>query len=548
MILAKHMKSALIISLVAVAAGCTKLNENLESSLTSGQAASALGPEGTGLLLKTAYADLAGPLHSQDLLFSLQENTTDESLVATRGGDWDDNGVWRVLHSHNWDANHGQILSVFNSLNKLNFDATNVMAFNPSARQKAEATFLRALTLYYQLDLFGQYPFRNPGDDLLKPPVVKAGADAINFIITELTTALPDLSDSVTIDLASKNAARTLLMKCYLQKGAIINKAVPTFDAADMQQVITLGNQIINSGRYSYGTEYFDQFSVDKGGLNTRESIFAYPNASGVSVNHGAIEARWMMTLHYNSYTPSNPNSGWNGFATTAEFYSSFGAAAPVVYGPADAALDSRIGGRAYQGSTNISGIRPGFLVGQQFNENGVPLKDRKGNNLAYTPQINANQIETGNDLEIRGIRVVKYVPDFSSSGKYYAGPAGNWLNIFRYADVVLMVAEARMRTGDVAGGRTMVNALRAARGAAPIANLTLVNTNNVNDPNTLLSERGRELYWESVRRTDLLRFGVFLKAWGLKPADTGGDKNLLFPIPNQALAANPNLKQNPGY
>jgi len=110
----------------------------------------------------------------------------------------------------------------------------------------------------------------------------------------------------------------------------------------------------------------------------------------------------------------------------------------------------------------------------------------------------------------------------------------------------VLMVAEAKMRTGDNAGALTMVNALRTARGAAPMASMTLANPNLVNDPNTLISERGRELYWESVRRTDLQRFGIYLKPWQYKPTDD--PKYLLFPVPNQALAANPNLKQNAGY
>ena len=49
--------------------------------------------------------------------------------------------------------------SHFNSLNKMNFDATNVLAFNPTDVQAAEARFLRAWSLYYLLDLFGQYPF-----------------------------------------------------------------------------------------------------------------------------------------------------------------------------------------------------------------------------------------------------------------------------------------------------------------------------------------------------------------------------------------------------
>ncbi len=83
-----------IIPLYIMIAGCTKLNEDLGSNLTSAQAASSLGAAGTGLLLQAAYVDLTGPFPYQDGVFSLEENTSDESLVPTRGGDWDDNGVW----------------------------------------------------------------------------------------------------------------------------------------------------------------------------------------------------------------------------------------------------------------------------------------------------------------------------------------------------------------------------------------------------------------------------------------------------------------------
>jgi len=114
----------------------------------------------------------------------------------------------------------------------------------------------------------------------------------------------------------------------------------------------------------------------------------------------------------------------------------------------------------------------------------------------------------------------------------------------------VLMVAEATTRlahSNDVTGtALTLVNGLRSARDATPAASMTLVNTANLNDPNTLLAERGRELYWESQRRPDLIRFGMFLKPWAYKPTDD--PKYLVFPVPNQALAANPNLVQNPGY
>lgn len=536
----KLTKFALSLLTITAIASCTKLNESLNSTLTSTEVANT--PGSTAGLVAAAYSDLGGLLHGQDQLFSLQENTSDESLVPTRGGDWDDNGVWRVLHSHTWNADHGQILNVFNNLNKLDFDATNVLLFKPSDTQAAEARFLRALALYNLLDLYGQYPFREPGENLLNAPVVRTGAEGINFIISELNAILTALPANNPVSKATPDAARVLLMRCYLNKGAFLNRAAPTFDAADLEKVVTIGNAIIASGKYSFTPNYFDNFSVDND-AKSKEAIFTYMNTSGVAANNGGIAARWNMTLHYNSYTPNNPNAGWNGFSTIGDFYSSFNVSAtPTAFGPSDTVFDKRLGGRFYAGATEKSGLRPGFLVNQQYNENGVAIKDRKGAPLAYDPKIAPNMIETGANLEVTGIRVVKYVPDYAN----YGGPAGNDLMIFRYPDVFLMVAEAKQRSGDVAGALTMVNQLRAARSAPPLTAMPLVNPNNVEDPNTLLAERGRELYWESVRRTDLIRFGVYLKPWQYKPTDDA--KYLLFPVPNQALAANPNLKQNPGY
>ena len=543
---------------LVTAVGCTKLDEHLNSTLTNGQTANALGSAGVGLLLQAAYSDVGGPFTAQDNIFSLQENTTDESLVPTRGGDWDDNGVWRVVHSHGWDANHSQVLNVYNALNKINFDATNVLAFSPSAQQAAEARFLRALSLYQLLDLYGQFPVRNPGDNLLNAPQVYAGAAGADFIISELTAIIPNLPATAPANQANQTAGNVLLMKCYLNKGAWSNKAAPTFADADMQKVITIGNSIIAAGKYSLATEYFSNFDVDNG--SSPENIFTYVNTTGVNANNSGINGTWAKTLHYNSYTPANPNAGWNGFSTMSDFYNSFGATTPMVgvtkfkagvtnglY--ADTAVDSRIGGRYSAKSTPQSGIKPGFLIGQQYNEAGVAEKDRKGNPLAFDPTIASDMKETGSNLEVTGIRVVKYTPDFSQAGTAsYGGPSGNDLVIFRYADVLLMVAEAKLRAGtpDAAGALALVNQLRTARKAAALTTLPLVNTSNPVDPTTLLAERGREFYWESQRRTDLIRFGVFLLPWQYKPTDNA--KYLLFPIPAQALAANPNLHQNPGY
>jgi hypothetical protein len=549
--------------LLISATGCSKLDQKLPGSLTNSQVSGALGTAGVGLLLNGAYSDLGGTFTAQDLLFCLQENTSDEALVPTRGGDWDDNGVWRVLHNHTWNADHAYVLSVFNSLNKLNFDATNVLGFSPSASQAAQAKFLRALSLYHLLDLYGQYPVRQPGEDLRNAPAVKSGAAAAQFIIDELVAAIPNLPTTGGAGVATKNAGNTLLMKCYLNRGAWVNRTTPTFADADMQQVITIGNSIISSGNYSYMSEYFKNFDALNSG--STENIFTVVNNSGSASNFSDVRSEWCRTLHYNQETSTKPNSGWNGFTTVSDFYNSFTtgttAGVDMMEGVTnyasnktgryrDTAVDSRVGGRYYPGITNASGMRPGFMIGQQYNEANVALVDRKtpANPLQFEPGIASDMKETGNTLELTGIRVQKYGPDFTNGSANYQGNAGNDEVIFRYADVVLMVAEAKLRTTspDAAGALALVNGLRVARRATPLASVILVNTANLYAGNTIVAERGRELYWEKVRRTDLIRFGMFNKIWQYKPSDNA--KYLVFPVPSQALSVNPNLVQNPGY
>jgi hypothetical protein len=99
------------------------------------------------------------------------------------------------------------------------------------------------------------------------------------------------------------------------------------------------------------------------------------------------------------------------------------------------------------------------------------------------------------------------------------------------------MKAEALMRKSDKAGALTIVNELRAVRGAGALASI---------DAAALLAERGRELYVEGWRRNDLIRFGKFLEPWSEKPASD--PKYVLYPFPSAQIVANPDLQQNPGY
>lgn len=548
------MKLGKILTIILVLAtinSCTKLNEKFNDSQVSPGGG---GSADVSALLNNAYNDINAPFTNQDQIFSLQETTSDEELVPTRGGDWDDNGVWRVLHAHSWDVTHSQSEAVFISMGKLESDATTVLAFNPTAEQGAEALFLRSLAQFYYLDFYGQVPYRTVANyNTLDAAPVLTPAAAIDTLVSTLTSIIPILNASNSAYIANPDAARFLLMKVLLNKQSFLNKTTPAAALpADMAQVIALGKTIVSNNKYVLTTHYFDNFGPNNGGADPSygwgpgtEMIFALPNLPGVANNNGrasaGVDARWMMTLHYNSYghkgLTTGPQAGfyggagWNGFSTIADFYNAF-----------DATDTMRKGNVGYRGVTNVSGLKVGLIEGQQIDETGANRLDRNGNPLMFNQQVSL--IEPNPlTLEGDGVRVIKYPPDYQN---YSGGQQGNQLQIFRFADVLLMIAEAQLQSSDPASALAIVNQLRTARKAAPLSSLTLVNKANLYDPNTLLAERQKELYWESWRRQDLIRFGVFLQPWALKTADD--PKYLLFPIPATQLIANPNLKQNPGY
>lgn len=505
------MKTQKLFTLLAVLSmglfisACTNLEEKLGSDITREQAEDLFD---ASALLQAAYDNLQLPFQDQSRFWAAQQHTTDETMGPTRGPDWDDNGIWRVLHNHTWDAEHDFLTSTFNDLLRIVFTSTDVLSFNPTPSQAAQARFLRAYAVFCVADGWGQVPFREAGEDLLVAPRVLTSEEALDFIASEIDAIMNDLPDGPA-HLANKDAAKVLLMKVYLNKGTFANRANPEFPAGDMQEVIRLADEIINSGKYSLSMNFYDNFARNNDQLST-ELIFTNQNLGG---NRGGnIQSRWFCGLHYNQRP-----SGWNGFCTIAEVYD--------LFEEGDVRLSSD-----YAGVTDVSGLKVGFLQGQQFNESGTPLEDRTGANLAFTKEVNLTEL--GNNLEVTGIRVMKYPPDYITQD-----PANNDLVIYRYADVLLMKAEASARTGDAGTATSIVNQIRESRNATPIGSVTL---------DDLIDERARELYWEGHRRTDLIRFGKFLEPWSEKPAS--GPERLVFPIPARALAVNPNLTQNPGY
>ncbi len=509
------MKFKILVTALMVTSlfSCTKLEEPVDSAITGDQADDLFGgtnstPPDLSALLEGVYLSTRTPYQDQSRVWAAMEHTTDEVIGPTRGGDWDDNGVWRVLHSHQWDADHAFLADTYRDLGRIVFGSTDLLKFNPPPGPAAEARFLRAFAMFSILDGWDQVPYREPNGTLNDLPKVRKGSEALDFIMSELTEILPNLPVSPNYK-ANRDAAKVLMMKCLLNKGVYADRANPTFADGDMQAVITLADEIINSGRYALESNFFDNFAPNNDDISS-ENIWTAENRGGNS--SGGVRFHWFCTLHYNN----NP-SGWNGFTTLSDFYDKF------------EATDTRRGA-SYPGMTNVSGLRVGFLVGQQFDQNGVALKDRRGNNLAFTREVKLK--ETGNDLEITGIRVIKYPIDYVSGDN-----VDNDFVYFRYSDVLLMKAEALLRTNNAGAALTIVNNIRTTRGATSLGSVNL---------DQLLDERGRELYYEGWRRNDMIRFGKFLGTWQEKAAS--GPERLIFPIPNRSLAANPNLTQNPGY
>jgi hypothetical protein len=186
------------------------------------------------------------------------------------------------------------------------------------------------------------------------------------------------------------------------------------------------------------------------------------------------------------------------------------------------------------------------LLFGPQLDANGVQItdpsfekfnpanptlpRDPDGAGLNLTPAI--NMLEP-NCLRQAGSRIVKYFPK-PGAGRYLS----NDVQIFRYADVLLMKAEIMVRGGNAAGAAQYFNLVRSRAGVSAIDAPTL---------NDILDERARELYAEGHRRNDLIRFGKFLDKRWAKDTDSP-ETAKLWPIPQVQIDNNPNLKQNPGY
>lgn len=488
--------------------------------------------------LSTVYEQLNNLTGGQGNWFGLQEHSTDEIMGPTRGTDWDDFGTWRRLHLHTWAGDHNQINDTWNQLNGALFQSTLIAETATNPAVKAQGQFLRAFFRLITIDLYGQVQSRPATAPNAEIPTVLTRSAAIDAVIAEAEAAVANLPayNKNNRRQATKEAAWALLAKAYLNRAVYKqDPAKPegpyTFPVGDMNKVIEYSDRVTANSLLQIDDNYWDNFKWDNGAVSS-ENIFVRHNGSDAAVGGGA-NLRWQtsQSWHYNQ-TPSS----WNGFVTLSEFYDKFGNG------------DIR---RNYTlpNFTEKVGAPAGFILGQALGpvkpsnpkEPGVigdpigPLYDRSGNPLVFTRR--ASIFFNG---ENSGIRVNKFPLNPSSINDGAFG-SENEFPFYRLSDVVLMKAEAILRGGTATGGATaltLVNSIRAKRAAATLTSINLAE---------LLSERGRELYLEGHRRTDMVRFGVFNAPVEERPKASDGFK-VVYPIPTRALASNPNLKQNFGY
>ena len=561
----KIIYSLIVFGTVATMHSCTKLDEEiLDEASVAGLTDKQLA-EGT---IAPVYSVLPG-LFQHTQYFALQEISTDEAILPYRGGtDWGDNGIYISLHQHvttSGDPNvrntwNNIVLGLSRAVTAINSLATNT---DPNARIfLAEARGMRAYYSLLTLDLFGVVFVK---DDPSGISTVIRGDEAVEYIKSELLAAEPDLDVASGPGRLTKAGAWGLLARLHLNAAVYRDRYAGsfTFKPEDMDKVIEYCDMIINSGQYALAAEYFSNF--DDANHTNKELIFAVDQRADLNGhNRMAYFSLSGDQFPLPAYTGAN---GTDGPGITPDFYQTW----VTAYAPLDpAAADPRF----YKENLSIYSnpddtcvdaanfhINRGILRGQQYgltkNTDGSFKKCADGK-MKVSKLVNATRSRP--DLPVNftefidysvpgsnyntGYRVEKY--EFSRGSVSGRNFGEHDIVILRLADVYLMRAEAKLRrSNDAAGALADVNTIRAAR-TARVVPPALTNM----DLDILYRERGFELYWEMLRRTDMIRFGKYEGTWTEK---TNADpKKRVFPIPQTAIDGASSLPgylvQNEGY
>jgi len=525
------LRALLAAPLLLFGQNCTKLTEVPHDALTPENAFH------TDAELLAGVAGVYAQLRNIEWVgyLTLEDLTTDVSIVPTRGSDWYDNGQWLDLHRQTWTANSSGTLAfvdgawndLFAGVAKANLMIDQVNKNVTGAKKDstvAELRTLRALYYYMLLDMFGGVPIATTTE--LKRYARSTRPETFAFVEKELTEALPLLPvtwESSFYGRMTKGAANAILASLYLNAGVFNKETGVNANAYNTctvtvsggktgcQAAIDAANTVINSGTYTLNSDWYKNFSADN--KNSPENIFVIVHTKESTQ---AIGGNWpMRTLHYNQLN-TGQGGPWNGFATLAETYNAF----PTT--------DNR---------KNM------WLAGQAYSfETGQPAKDRTGKPLVFSVII----ADADTASEATGVRFNKFPPIASPS---VGSAQPNDFTFFRLAEMYLIKAEALNELGQTAAALTELNRIHNLHD--PTNPITAANQTQIRD--AILKERLLEFAAEGKRRTDLIRHGKFLKQWSTTMAHGKVDKSaetyrILFPIPGPQIGSNPLLKQNPGY
>ncbi|MFC3879359.1 RagB/SusD family nutrient uptake outer membrane protein [Algoriphagus namhaensis] len=492
----KSIKKICLLVPVVMLASCWELDQEVLDGVTAEDVANSDNPVLIDVLKASAYSRIVGSWGGHNSIWSINEVASDEMAIPQKGADWEDGGQWLRMHRHTWNASEESFNNSWNYCFSAVGEINNLLIQYPDLPAlNAELKILRAFVYLWLIDSFGNVPIiteQSSGGN----PTNNSRAEVFAFIessILDNAALLPQVDSKTTINFYSAHA---ILAKLYL------NAEIYTGTArwADAEAAA----DVVMSGPYSLSSNFFNNFATRNGG--STENIFTLPydenNAGGFNLAQ--------MTLHYLSQNTFDlQEQPWNGYASLEEFYNSF----------------------------DDEDVRKGsFLVGPQFASDGTRLNDISaeandpdGQPLTFTPEI--NELAPGAYRQA-GVRVGKY--EFASGA---GSSLSNDYPLLRLGDIILVKAEAALRTGDAGTALTMVNMIRSR------ANLPALSAVTLDD---IYDERGKEMFAEASRRTDMIRFGKWNQPWWEKGQSE--PFRALFPIPLPQINANPNLVQNPGY
>jgi len=457
----------------------------------------------------------AGTSQFGRVLLYLQTLSADQMVWSYEN----DPGV-REIQRNLWTAQNPIIVGMFSRTHVTIAFANNFLRETTSAKldersvsqatrteivaYRAEARFLRAISYYYMMDLFGQANFLTEDDPINTQPQVYNRSQLFDYIESELTAIQADLKDPRTNEHArvDKAAAWMLLAKIYLNAEVYIGQS-------KYIEALAACKNIIDNGGFSLASNYLHNFMADND-VNSADNEIIFPIVSDGTVTQNYGPTTVMIngevgSIEVNGAALGVGAGGWGGaIRLRKQFVELFSSSA--------FANDDR--------NTIISGARPIDITDISDKDTGYVLE--KYSNAKSTGGFGSDQTFVDTDFPL-----------------------------FRLADVYLMYAEAHLR-----GGGGILN------DAVGYINLLRTRANNVNTISSgdltlqfILDERARELHWEAHRRQDLIRYGLFTGGnynWAWKGNGTNGialpAHFNLYPIPNASLASNPNLSQNTGY